>query len=243
NVAQVAGDQHDPSLSNNISPQTTTVVPGNVPPPEPPEPGGNDLFILKFVSPNPVEVNTPVTFTLVVGNNGEFGSAATVIDALPANMTFVSATASTGDPCNFNELTRQVTCDIGTVPSINEGQTVVVEVTVIPTQTGTLPNTALLANITGDPNTGNNNSIVTVNVVEAGSGNPDPPVVNPTPAPTDEPPDQGGGGPSAPSDGNGGDSGCSIAQGPVNSGNSAANLALLLLPLLVFGFRSIRKQK
>ncbi|MEM7008812.1 MAG: DUF11 domain-containing protein, partial [Thermodesulfobacteriota bacterium] len=47
NVAQVAGDQHDPSLSNNISPQTTTVVPGNVPPPEPPEPGGNDLFILK----------------------------------------------------------------------------------------------------------------------------------------------------------------------------------------------------
>ena len=81
-----------------------------------------------------------------------------------------------------------------------------------------------------------------MNVVEAGPVNPNPPVVNPTPTP----PDQGGGGPSGPTFGessDGDNTGCSITAGPVNTGNSAANIALLLLPLLVFGFRSIRKQK
>lgn len=234
NVGQVMGDEHDPKSSNNISPQTTTVQQRVVIPPDNPgEPNGNDMFLLKFVSPNPVEVGQEVTFTIIVGNNGGFGSGATVVDDLPAGLTFVSATVNTGDPCNL--VNGDVVCDIGTVPPLGQGQTVVVEVRAIANQTGTLPNTAFLDNVPNDPVTNNNVSIVALTVV-SDTSNPQPPNPNPDP-------DPGSGGDDDGDTGGSNNGGCTVAAGSINTSNTAINFALLLLPLFVFGFRSIRRKK
>ena len=234
NVAQVMADEHDPNFSNNTSAQTTTVLFNPAGPiDDPGGPRGNDLFVLKFVSPNPVEVGDEVLFTIILGNNGAFGSGATVVDDLPSGVTFISATANTGDPCNL--VNGDVVCDIGTIPPIGQGQTVVVEVRVRVDQTGTLPNIAFLDNVPNDPNTLNNVSIVAVNVISATS-NPEPPQNPGNPQPPSNP--GTGGGTNGNSNGN-----CALASGSMNISSTAINFALMLLPLLVFGIRSIRRKK
>ena len=109
-----------------------------------------------------------------------------------------------------------------------------VEVRAIADQTGTLPNTAFLDNVPNDPVTNNNVSIVALTVV--------PDISVPQPPPNPDPGDDGDGG----DDGNTGgsnNSGCTVAAGSINTSNTAINFALLLLPLLVFGFRSIKRKK
>lgn len=234
NVAQIEGDEHDPKSSNNISPQTTTVTAQPIEPPDPGDPVGNDLFVLKFVSPNPAEVGDEVLFTIILGNNGEFGSGVTLIDDLPSGVTFISATSSTGEACTFDG--DQVECEIGNVPPLGQGETVIIEVLVRADQTGSIPNIAFLDDIPNDPNASNNVSIVTLNVIpDTGTPQPTP---GPNPNPTPEPGDDNTGS----SDGSG-NSGCAVASGPINPGNTALNFAMLLLPLLVFGVRSLRRKK
>ena len=238
NVAQVMADEHDPNFSNNTSAQTTTVIFNPAPPiNDPGGPSGNDLFLLKFVSPNPVEVGNEVLFTLILGNNGGFGSGATVVDQLPAGMTFIEATVNNNaDQCVFNEGDNEVECNIGTIPPLGQGDTVVIEVRVRVDITGTLPNIAFLDNVPNDPNTLNNVSIAAVEVVSSTS-NPQPPQNPVNPGPVN--PGTGGG-----TNGGDGGSGCNtLAAGPVNTNSTAVNFALMLLPLLVFGIRSIRRKK
>jgi len=232
NVAQISADEHDPKSSNNISPQTTTVIGQNVEPPDGPgEPNGNDLFALKFVSPNPAAVGDEVLFTIIVGNNGEFAEGATLVDDLPPGLTFISATVSTGDTCEL--VNGDVRCEIGSIPPLGQGETVVVEVLVRADQTGSLPNIAFLDDVSNDPNSTNNVSIVTVNIVPAGD----------TPQPTQTPDNPTGGGNTGGDSGSDNSNGCTVAAGTVNTGNSAVNIALLLLPLLVFGVRRYKNKK
>lgn len=233
NVAQISADEHDPKSSNNTSPQTTTVLPPDVEPPDPGDPEVNDLFVLKFASPNPVTVGEEILFTIIVGNNGEFGSQATLIDDLPSGVTFISATSSTGELCGL--IDGDVVCEIADVPALGQGQTVVIEVVVRADQTGSIPNIAFLDNVVNDPNTINNVSIVAVDVVPVGNDNPQPtPQPDPDPTP-DNPTDDG--------DSGNGSSGCTVAAGPINASDSAFNFALLLMPLLVFGIRTLRRKK
>jgi len=229
NVAQIEANEHDPKSSNNTSPQTTTVSPTPVEPPDPNEPNGNDLFVLKFVSPNPATVGDEVLFTIIVGNNGGFGSGVTLVDDLPSGVTFLSASSNTGDSCDL--VNGDVVCEIGNVAPLGQGQTVIVEVVVRTDQTGSIANIAFLDGLIDDPITTNNVSIVAVDVVAPGT--------NPDPAPNPDP-DGGDSG----NDGNStGNSGCSVAAGPINTSGSAFNFALLLLPLLALGVRSLRRKK
>jgi uncharacterized repeat protein (TIGR01451 family) len=100
NVATVTGsDQTDPDSSNNsasatvtatgTAPSTTTTT---IPPPD-----SADLAVAKTVDDPAPEVGSNVTFTVTVVNNGpdEAGNIL-VSDVLPAGLTLVSATASTG---------------------------------------------------------------------------------------------------------------------------------------------------
>lgn len=235
NVAQIEADEHDPKSSNNTSPQTTTVTLGPIEPPDDPqEPNGPDLFVLKFVSPNPAEVGDEILYTIIVGNNGTFGQPATLIDDLPTGVTFIEASSSTGEACGFDSNNGRVTCDIGNVLPLGQGETVVIEVLVRADITGTLPNIAFLDNVQNDPNSNNNVSIVAVDVV---NDVPDTPQATPVP---DTPTDNDGGGNTT---GGNGNSGCAIASNSVDTSNSAFNMLLLMLPLLVFGFRTLRRKK
>lgn len=232
NVAQIEGDEHDPKSSNNISPQTTTVLTRPIEPPEPGEPNGNDLFVLKFVSPNPATVGDEILFTIILGNNGTFGSGVTLVDDLPNGLSLISATSSTGEECTLNG--DQVRCEIGNVPPLGQGETLIVEILVRADQTGSIPNIAFLDDIPDDPNSANNVSIVAVDVVPGGSTPKPTPGPTPTPTPDGENPGNTD---------SSGSSGCTVAAGPINTGNIALNFVVLLLPLLVFGMRSLRRKK
>ena len=230
NVAQVAANEHDPNSSNNISPQTTTVQPRITPPPDDDgEPQGIDLFVNKFVSPNPIEVGDETTFTIIVGNLGAFSIPATLIDTLPSGVEFISASL---DECSL--VNGQVICNLASVPSILEGEVITVDIVVRATQTGTLPNLALIQGSSNDPDTANNVAIVVLEVFDSSS----PPPTNPPP--TNPPPTN----PGDVGDSNGsGNSGCTLAAGKVQTGNSAINFAILLLPLFVFGIRTLKRKK
>ena len=150
---------------------------------------------------------------------------------LPSGMTFISASTNTGDPCNL--VNGDVVCEIGTIPPLGQGQTVVVEVRVRADQTGTFPNVAFLDNAPNDPNSTNNVSIVAVTVVSDIS----------IPQPPQNPQDPGSDGDDSGTGGSNNNNGCAVAAGSINTSSTAINFALLLLPLLVFGFRSIKRKK
>jgi uncharacterized repeat protein (TIGR01451 family) len=98
-----------------------------------------DLAITKVDDPDPVLINGTLTYTLGVRNNGpDTATAVVVTDSLPANVTFVSATPSTGT-CSGD---RVITCQLGTLAA---GGTATIQVVVKPTATGTITNTAVVA--------------------------------------------------------------------------------------------------
>src|SRR5439155_1290378 len=75
----------DPNAGDNTATFDTTVA------------TSADLAITKTESPNPGTVNNPITYTLVVHDNGPSDAqSVTVTDSLPAGVTFVSATSSQG---------------------------------------------------------------------------------------------------------------------------------------------------
>jgi uncharacterized repeat protein (TIGR01451 family) len=118
--------------------------------------GPTDMSITKTDSPDPVAPGGTLTYHLTVTNNGTPAmpattSGVTVTDVLPAGVTFVSATASSGI-CSG---TSTVTCNLGIFPS-GAVATVDIVVTVASNATGTITNTASVAAATSDPNPGNN---------------------------------------------------------------------------------------
>ena len=105
----------------------------------------------KSDSPDPVSKGAPLTYSVVVTNNGP-GSAAGVqlSDSLPANVQFVSA-ASTAGSCTMTGST--VSCNLG---SLSNGASATVTIIVTPKKAGTLTNTANVSSSTSDPNPANN---------------------------------------------------------------------------------------
>jgi len=217
NVAQVAANEHDPNSSNNIPSHTTTFQPRITPPPDDDgEPQRIDLFVNKFVSLNPIEVGDETTFTIIFGSLGAFSIPTTLIDTLPSGVEFISASL---DECSL--VNGLVICNPASVPSILEGEVKTVDIVVRATKRGTLPNLALIQDSSNDPDTANNVAIVVLEVFDSSS-----------PQPTN---------PGDVWDSNGsGNSGCTLAAGKVQTGNSVINLAILLLPLFVFGIRTLK---
>jgi uncharacterized repeat protein (TIGR01451 family) len=110
-----------------------------------------DLSVTKSDSPDPVSKGRQLTYSIVVTNTGP-GSAAGVqlIDTLPANVQFVSATSTLGS-CTQSAST--VACNLG---DLSNGASVTVTIIVTPKKIGIITNTAQVSSISPDPNSENN---------------------------------------------------------------------------------------
>ena len=126
-----------------------------------------DLSITNSASPNPVIAGNPITYTVVVRNNGA-ASASNVVfsEAIPANTTFVSATPSPAAGWSCSVASGILSCSNPTLAA-NASTTFTVIVNVVAgTASGTIiSDTANVSSTTRDPNPNNNSA--TVNVVVA----------------------------------------------------------------------------
>jgi uncharacterized repeat protein (TIGR01451 family) len=113
-----------------------------------------DLSVSKTDSPDPVHIGQKLTYTVVVTNNGpDTANGVSLVDNLPKNAGFGSATTTQGT-CTVKPAKAQVTCSLGTLLS---GRTATLTITVKPAKKGTISNTATVsATSPADPNTLNN---------------------------------------------------------------------------------------
>ena len=120
-----------------------------------------DLSITKTASVNPAEVERIFTYNIEVYNDGpDAANAITVTDALPAGVTFTSATPSQGS-CDFASGT--LTCQLGSL-AVNGSASVALQVK--PRQTGTLTNTASVTAAEADPDTSDNEATSNISVIK-----------------------------------------------------------------------------
>src|SRR6187551_2183192 len=83
--------------------------------------GSSDLRITKTDNPDPVNVGSTLTYTILVQNLGpDTATGVTVTDQLPKGVDFVSATATAGQCARKG---KKVTCDLGglNAPTIDYG--------------------------------------------------------------------------------------------------------------------------
>jgi uncharacterized repeat protein (TIGR01451 family) len=107
-----------------------------------------DLSLVKTDAPDPAVAHAPLTYTLQVTNAGP-GAApgARVVDTLPTDVTFVSASAG----CTNSAGT--VDCALGTLAP---GASATVTITVTPRARGVLTNTATVGSAAPDPDRSDN---------------------------------------------------------------------------------------
>jgi uncharacterized repeat protein (TIGR01451 family) len=134
---------------------------------------GAGLSINTIASSPTANVGNPLTYTITITNtSGAVATGVTVMDTLPANVVFGSATATVGS-CSGSSASTTVTCSIGTLTA---GATATVTIGVAPTPPAagtTLTNTATA--------TGAGLPTVTASVVTPVTGGPFPPGTPPFP--------------------------------------------------------------
>lgn len=104
-----------------------------------------------------VAVNSPLTYTFTVNNQGpEQTTAVVVMDELPANTTFVSATSSQGQECVYEIQNHTVSCLLGTIEA-NASASITIEMTTpADVGSGVLVNQAVVSSAQPDPQSSNN---------------------------------------------------------------------------------------
>lgn len=151
NTVRTRSDTPDPVSGNDAYTTTTTVNQSAG--------GGVDLAIAKRATSS-VVAGENVTYTLVITNNGPATAiAVSVVDALPAGVDFVSATASNGATCNGG-----VTCLLGDL-GVDETVTItIVGEVASDTPAGSLLNRAQVASANPDSNPNNNTASASTGV-------------------------------------------------------------------------------
>ena len=103
-----------------------------------------DLAVSQSVAPNPVVVGSNLTYTIVITNRGPSAASSLVLsDALPASVTFVSASSGCG----------ATGCNLGTLAS---GGNMTVTITATAGAQGVLTNTVSVSSSATDLNLANN---------------------------------------------------------------------------------------
>lgn len=144
NIADIAGNEHDPNPLNN---QDIAVING--------QPTA-DLAISKTVNNPTPNVGDNVVFTITIFNAGPDDAVNTIVnDLLPAGLSLVSATPSVG---SYNQVTGVWT--VGTL--IHQTSQVLVLVAHV-LQTGVITNTAVVSSDTFDPHPEDNTDSATIN--------------------------------------------------------------------------------
>jgi uncharacterized repeat protein (TIGR01451 family) len=152
NSASVSANEFDPNAVNNSATESTTVDPAA------------DLALTKTDSPDPVQVNGTLTYTLTVTNNGpNDATSVTLTDTLPAGVTFVSATP--GAP-TCTAAGGVVTCNLGTIAS-GANSVVTIAVTPLAAAVPSITNTASATSPVFDPNAADNTNITQTTSVTA----------------------------------------------------------------------------
>jgi uncharacterized repeat protein (TIGR01451 family) len=119
-----------------------------------------DLSVTKTASASSVDVGGQITYTIKVSNAGPSPATATTLtDALPSQVSFVSATGTAGS-CSGSST---VTCNIGTLAA---GASATVTIVVNATTAGTATNTAKVSSALPDSNTANNTASVMTTIVK-----------------------------------------------------------------------------
>jgi uncharacterized repeat protein (TIGR01451 family) len=158
NTATIGPTATDPNTANNTASSSTVVA----------SPTQADVAIVKTATPEPVDQNTNLTYTLQVTNNGPaVASGVTVSDPLPTEVTFTSVSTTQG---TCTQSSGTVSCTIGTM---NVGTVVLITInvnastfsgsggTVCATVNGvpySVCNTATVSSTTSDPDSTNNSS-------------------------------------------------------------------------------------
>ncbi|MCP9495358.1 MAG: choice-of-anchor D domain-containing protein [Pyrinomonadaceae bacterium MAG19_C2-C3] len=109
-----------------------------------------DIEVTLQHSSNPVILGTNLTYEISISNNDSSNSFnnLTLVDALPAGMTYVSATSDSASTA-CSESAGTVTCQIA---EIKRDSIIYISITVTPTTVGTFTNTVtLIRDINGDP--------------------------------------------------------------------------------------------
>jgi uncharacterized repeat protein (TIGR01451 family) len=120
-----------------------------------------DVSVTKEDALDPVQVGDNINWTITVENAGpDAATTVTVSDVMPAGVTYVSATPSTG---SCSEAGGTVTCDLGNLAS---GATATIAVTATADAAGDVANTATVSNDLTDPNENNNSATETTTVNE-----------------------------------------------------------------------------
>lgn len=116
--------------------------------------GDVDMEITKSDSPDPVIVDNPLTYSLLVTNHGPDPASGIVVqDMLPAGVTFVEASSSQGAVVELNGV---VTAELD---ALDAGESATVTITVIPHELGTITNTATVEALQNETNPENNTAV------------------------------------------------------------------------------------
>lgn len=120
-----------------------------------------DLTITKTDKPDPATVGQTITYTIVVTNGGpDAATAVEVVDTLPNQVDYVSATTTQGT-CDRNG--KKVTCAIGT---LENGASATLKIKVKPQKDGQLTNSATVTTADADPY-GQNDTVTQTTTVNA----------------------------------------------------------------------------
>jgi uncharacterized repeat protein (TIGR01451 family) len=161
NTAFVFATTPDPNVTNNTAVAITAVNPAA------------DLSITKTGAPNPVLTSQHLTYTLVVTNLGpSAASSVTITDALPAGVSVVSATATSGSCTNVGGL---VTCSLGDLATNAAATVTIVGTATSASSITSITNTATVSSTAFDPTLTNDTAMaaLTVYLDSVGDGIPD----------------------------------------------------------------------
>ena len=132
------------------------------------------ISVTKTATPNPVAAGAQITYTINVANAGQgSGGDVSLNDALPANTTFVSLSASAGWSCSTPAVGANgtVTCSIASLAPGNEGAFTLVAAVAVGTADGTsISNTATVSVAANDDGSGPLSATATVSVLTPVNG-------------------------------------------------------------------------
>jgi uncharacterized repeat protein (TIGR01451 family) len=144
NIADTSADQFDPHPEDNVDAVTVQILPSA------------DLAITKSVDDTQPNIGEQVTFTLIVTNNGPNNATGVVVmDLLPPELIFNSATPSQG---TYDSITG-----IWNIGSLNVNQIVTLLLLVTVDAEGEITNLANVSGNQNDPNLTNNQAISILN--------------------------------------------------------------------------------